>query len=75
MVIEQSRKKIERTIKAVFAPVVGQDLLWSFFKELQDHGINIENKDKVLSLAASEYEDIDSRKLYRSYCAYKFSLK
>jgi len=68
--IGSSMKKIKEIIYAVFNPVENQDQIWSFFKELEKQGIDIHNKGKILSMAASNFRAINPRELYKVYCSY-----
>lgn len=68
--ITASKKKIKEIIYSVFSPVEGQPEVWNFFISLENDGIEISNKGKVLSITANKFKGIDPKILYKCYCAY-----
>jgi len=63
-------KKIKRIVKGAFGNIEDQKKIWDYFEELESMGVSIDNKNKILSLAASVFKDINPSELYRAYCGY-----
>jgi len=70
--IEHSSDKIKRMIDDYFTSMQGdiKPELFDFLKELEDNGVDISNKGKIMSMLAKQFTGYAPNKLFSMYCTY-----
>jgi len=68
--VESSTDEIKHTINAVFSVNADNKQIWEYMDELKNRGIDLNNKNKVLSMMSTPFKGWTGNILYRAYCSY-----